>query len=610
MILFENISKSYSNKALFENLTFMIGKGEKCALIGRNGCGKTTLFRLMIKNQEVDAGVISIPKNYIFGYLDQHILFSEDTVLKEALLSLSKDQREDTYKVEKILFGLGFEKEDMQKNPNDFSGGYQLRLHLAKVLICEPSCLLLDEPTNYLDIVSISWLKRFLKKWKGEFVIISHDRDFLDSICTHTIGIHRGNVHKVKGDTRKLFDLIVQEEEVFEKTRKNLDKKRQKMESFITRFSAKATKAAQAQSKQKALEKLPSLERLVSLQELQFYFNEKPFPSKKLLSAESINFSYEDKEEKNLIDDFSLFLEKGQKIAIIGKNGYGKSTILKLLAKEIDPISGNLFLSDNASIGYFAQTNINRLNNSLSIEEEIASSNKELNISQIRSICGLMMFAQDDAKKKVQVLSGGEKSRVLLGKIIASPCNLLLLDEPTNHLDIESIEALLEALEGFSGSVVIVTHSEMILRRLSLDKLVICDQNRQEVFLGGYNDFLEKKGWPDSKNIPSKKIIERRDIRNRKNEIKQKKIFELRDIKKQITKLENEITFIEKKIVIDNQKLIEASENSNSVEIVKLSKNVSEDNLKLDLLFDELEKVYLIYENKKSFFDKQLDELN
>jgi len=505
MIQFDRVSLALSGHSLFQDVSFTLQKGEKCGLVGRNGSGKSTLLRLIEKEMESDQGNITCPKDYHIGYLSQHIHFTEETLLDEAALGLPYAERDHLYKAEKILFGLGFTKEDLYVHPSQFSGGFHLRLHLAKVLISHPDCLLLDEPTNYLDILSIRWLKKFLKEWKGEFIIISHDRDFMDQVTTHTMGIHREKVRKIKGSTIDFFEQILSEEEVHEKTRQKIDKKRAHMQSFVDRFGAKATKAAQAQSRVKRLEKEPALEKLNALYELSFSFNEAPFPGQKMVDGKELSFSYS---EEPLIEDFSLEIEKGERIAIIGKNGRGKSTLLRLIADDLEAKQGNLALSDNTKVGYFGQTHIDHLNGKHTIEQEIALANSTLNFSEVKGIAGLMMFSGALSEKKISILSGGEKSRVLIGKIIAKPCNLLLLDEPTHHLDIESIEALIDALESFAGSVVIVTHSELILRRLDLDKIIVCEKGKQTLFYGNYDEFLEKLGWEEEKKeqrTPKKK---------------------------------------------------------------------------------------------------------
>jgi ATP-binding cassette subfamily F protein 3 len=487
---------AYGCQAIFDHVSFSLQRGERCGLVGRNGSGKSTLLRLIAGQEEPDEGRIIFPRNYSVGVLEQQIRFSEPTVVREAALGLRVEEKESLYKVERLLFGLGFSEEALDEDPRQLSGGYQLRVQLAKVLASEPDCLLLDEPTNYLDILSIRFLSRFLKKWKGEMVMISHDLRFLDETTNHMMGIHRCKIFKIKGKSSDLFQIIAQQEETHERMRQNIEKKRTRLESFIGRFGAKATKAAAAQSKQKMLARMPSLEKLKDLYHLNFTFRNLPFHGKKMLETFNLYFSYS---ARPLVEKFSLSIEKKDRIAIIGKNGYGKSTILKLLAQEIVAQRGNLVCSQSTKIGFFGQTSIERLRSHLHVEEEIASANPNLTATQIRAICGLMMFSSDLAKKPISVLSGGEKSRVLLGKIIAQPCNLLFLDEPTHHLDIESIEALIDAINEFPGAVVIVSHSEWVLQRILLNKIVICHKERQEIFLGNYAEFLDTIGWAEEK---------------------------------------------------------------------------------------------------------------
>jgi ATP-binding cassette subfamily F protein 3 len=541
MVQFDHVGLSFSGHPLFEDACFTLQKGERCGLVGRNGSGKSTLFRLIDGEMEPDAGTISIPKNYRIGYLQQHIKFTQPTLIQEAALGLPEHEKDDIYKAEMILFGLGFTEEDLDKAPGDFSGGYQLRLNLTKVLVAEPNCLLLDEPTNYLDILSIRWLQNFLSKWKGEFILISHDREFMDNVTTHTMGIHREKLRKIKGTTIDFFQQILMEEELHEKSRVKSEKKKAHLQSFVDRFGASASKAALAQSKQKMIEREPVLEKLNAMSELSFAFQEAPFPGKKMLDAKHLQFSYTD---EPLIEDISLEIEKGERIAIIGKNGRGKSTLLRLLGGELTPKKGELEFSDNTRIGYFGQTHVDRLDGKHMIEEEIALANPYLNYTEIKGIAGAMMFSGTLSAKKISVLSGGERSRVLLGKIVARPCNLLLLDEPTHHLDIESIEALIDALEDFGGSVVMVTHSELILRRLALDKIILCEDAQQTVFLGNYDEFLEKIGW-DEKKKPAPAKAPEPNVRKERAEEVAKRAAVIKPIEKQIQDCEQKIMALE-----------------------------------------------------------------
>lgn len=582
MIQVDNLGMEYG-LPLFTKASFSLQKGEKCGLVGRNGSGKSTLFRLITKKESPYGGAISIQKNYKIGMLDQHIRFSKGSILEEAALGLPQGQEDCLYKAETVLFGLGFSEEDLDRPIDAFSGGYQLRLHLAKVLISEPDCLLLDEPTNYLDIVSIRWFTRFLQNWKGEFILISHDREFMDSVSTHTMGIHRQKIRKIKGDTVAFYEQILLEEEIHEKTRVNLEKKRAHAQNFIDRFGAKATKAAQAQSRQKMLSRIPVLEKLKSIHHLDFQFREAFFPGKKMLDIQDISFSYQ---EDPLIEHLSLTLEKGERMAIVGKNGRGKSTLLRLLAKDLAPKKGVAKHSENLAIGYFGQTNIDRLHPKHTIEEEISSANPALNRTEIKSIAGLMMFSGDQAGKVTEVLSGGEKSRVLLGKIIAKPVNLLLLDEPTHHLDMESIEALIDALEEFEGAVVLVTHSELILKRLAFHKIVVCHQGRQEVFLGDYEEFLEKDGWHDKQESfsPQKKKV----ILEPAKKVQRSP----QTIEREIAEKESKVATLEKEREKSNELLVQCLQEKQVAKIQQLTTSISENSRQIDALQAEIEALF------------------
>lgn len=591
MIQADGLSIAFQGQALFQEAAFSIQPKERCGLVGRNGAGKSTLFRLLTGEEIPDSGTISIRKNYVIGTLDQHIRFTKPTLIEEAALGLRPEDEGSLYKAEKILFGLGFRDEDLERPPQDFSGGYQLRLHLAKVLISEPNLLLLDEPTNYLDIVSIRWFERFLKEWKGEFILISHDREFMDSVTTHTMGIHRQKVRKISGNTIQYYEKLLQEEEIYEKTRVGLEKKRAHGQAFIDRFGAKAAKASQAQSRQKMLSRIPSLEKLKEINNLDFKFNEAFFPSKKMLEASNVSFSYDEKAVEPLIENLSIEIEKGERIAIVGKNGRGKSTLLRLLAQELTPLSGSIKCSENIAMGYFGQTNIDRLHPKHTVEEEISVANPSLNKTQVKSICGLMMFSGDKAEKVTSVLSGGEKSRVLLGKIVATPCNFLMLDEPTHHLDMESIEALIDALEEFEGAVVIVTHSELILKRLALDRIVVCHQGRQELFLGSYQDFLDKDGWHDAAEEvkPKKKSGEMRQSKQQRAEQVVERSKVLKPLEQEIANLEKKIEQLESEQQQSQQQLLSASQKGHGQTIQELAKAIAVRKKSIDEAYEQLE---------------------
>lgn len=612
MIRINNLSKYYGKQTLFENINFQMIAGEHLGLVGRNGHGKSTLFKIILGEEEADEGNITYPKNYKIGHLAQHLNFTEKTILEEGCLGLPEDEKDYQYKVEMILFGLGFSKSDMERAPSEFSGGYQIRLNLTKLLVSNPNLLLLDEPTNYLDIVSIRWITDFLRDWENEFILISHDRDFMDSVTNHTAAIHRHKLRKVKGGTEKLYAQILQEEEIHEKTRVTEEKKRKQEEAFINRFRAQASKAAAVQSRIKRLEKMPSLEQLAHLEHLEFEFQYAPIHAQNLMQVNDLTFYYD--EENPLIENLSFNIQAEDRIAIIGKNGKGKSTLLNLLADELTPISGEIKRHDQLQLGLFGQTNIQRLQTNLTVEDEVYSANPNLGRTVVRSICGTMMFSGDKAEKKIAVLSGGEKSRVLLGKILAKPTNFLLLDEPTNHLDMESIETLIESIQDFPGAVVIVTHSEMILKAVAT-KLVVFQHGKTEFFNGNYEEFLEKIGWEEdendsasntkkTKNPPQEKEInlDKKELRKQRADLITEKAKVLNPLKQEIKLLEKKIQELEEKIKTVNQELIDCSQSNQVSNFVTLSKSLKELQKEMDESYQKLElKMSQLEEKSKKY---------
>ena len=495
MIKVKDLSISFAGQQIFEDVNIILNRGDKVGLIGRNGSGKSTFLKLILGKLEQDSGEIEVPKGYKIGHLEQHIKFTHNSVVEEVCSVLPIEREYEGWKGEQILMGLGFSIDEMSCNPGEFSGGYQVKINLAKLLLDEPDMLLLDEPTNYLDIHSVRWLKKFLQEWKGELILITHDRDFMDSVITHTLNIHRKTFKKTPGNTRNVREKIAAEEEMYEKTRINEEKQRKKTEEWINRFKAKASMASRAQSKMKMLEKQDRKEKLDNIETLDFEFNYLPYISKEnLLEVDNITFGYNQSEI--LIKNLSFKIGLEDKICVIGKNGKGKSTLLKLVTKNLLPLEGAIKTHIKTEIGYFGQMNIDRLNPELTIYEEMQSSVVNVNQTTIRRVCGNVMFSGTLANKKIEVLSGGEKSRVMLGKILLKPANLLLLDEPTNHLDMDSCESLMEAIKTFSGAVLMVTHNEYFLKEIA-NKLIIFDNDKTFVFEGGYDDFLRKIGWSD-----------------------------------------------------------------------------------------------------------------
>ena len=580
MIKINQLSKSYFARELFTNVTFQMNAGDRLGLVGRNGHGKSTLFKLILRHEEPDSGEITIPRNYRIGHLEQHLHFIQPTILAEAALGLPEEESHSIYKAEAILFGLGFSHADLEKAPREFSGGFQIRINLAKLLLSEPNLLLLDEPTNYLDITSVRWIARFLANFNGELILISHDRDFMDSVTTHTAVIHRQKVRKFEGGTAKAYAQIVLEDAIHEKTRANEDRKRAHAEAFINRFRAQASKAKMVQSRIKMLEKLPKLDGLADIESLDFEFRHAAFAAKTLIEARNISFGYTP--DHPLFRQIHLTVNASDRFGVIGNNGKGKSTLLNVLSGGLKPVTGEIKFHSEMKLGYFGQTNIQRLNPKLTIEQEIEQTNPALTRTQVRNICGTMMFGGDLALKKVSVLSGGEKSRTLLGKILAHPSNLLLLDEPNNHLDMESIDALIESLQDFPGALLIVTHNERILRALAT-KLIVFHRGRVDVFDSGYDEFLEKIGWEDenSGNGAQRKPTPRNDSEKKEREKAQRRE------KARIEKLEAQILKTENTLKQYNEQLeIEANRN-NLAQLNELSKKISRVKQQIEDLYRE-----------------------
>jgi len=617
MISVENISKSFGGNRLFENTGFRLNRRERIGLVGRNGHGKTTLFKMIAGKEGYDSGSIIVPQNYKIGYVKQHIDFKEHTILAEGIRGLNEDEKDCHWKVEKILAGLGFTQEDMYRNPHEFSGGFQVRLNLAKVLVSEPDLLLLDEPTNYLDITSIRWIEKFLNNWHREVLLITHDRSFMDKVVTDTVGIHRKKMRKIKGNTEKYYSQIAKEEKIYEKTRLNDEKKRKEVELFISRFRAKARLANMVQSRIKTLGKKEKKEKLENLKNLDFSFRSKSIQCRYLMRVENLTFGYPD--EKPLIENLNFNMEANDRICVVGKNGKGKTTLLKNFAGILTPQQGNIIYNPNVGIGFYEQSNVSSLINERTVSEEILYSDKGTDLQSARNIAGAMMFEGDAALKKIGVLSGGEKARVMLGKLLATPCNLLLLDEPTNHLDMDSCDALLAAIDNFDGAVIIVTHNEMFLNAIAR-KLIIFRNEKAFLFAGTYSDFLEQGGWNDDDPVGKKKTpvnekenpllkMNKKELRKRRSEILTEKIKRIHPKKRRIAKLEKEIDIAEKKSALLNKELIEAYQTGSGTKIAELSQAVHTCQTLIDKRFAEFEKLTEQLEKEDKIFTKRIAQL-
>ncbi len=443
----------------------------------------------------------------------------------------------------------------------------------------------------------------------------------MDGIVTHTMGIHRKKIRKIAGNTEKYYSQIALDEEIYEKTRINDEKHRKEIELFINRFRAKARLANLVQSRIKTLAKTEKREKLESIKTLGFSFRAKPFSGKHVMSVQNLAFSYDT--GKPLIQNLDFTVTTGERVCVVGKNGKGKTTLLKLLAGRLTPQSGKIVYNPNITRGVFEQTYIKSLVDTRTVEEEILYSHHDVDRQTARNICGAMMFSGDDALKKISILSGGEKSRVMLGKLMVTPVNLLLLDEPTNHLDMDACEALLAAIDNFNGTVIMVTHNEMFLHALA-QKLIVFRSDHLEVFNGGYQRFLEKGGWEDedftgkpdrNKNSNENSVKHRasrpnrKDMRKKRSEIIIEKGKILKPIQDRMLQVEEEIERSESAIAQINKNLVSASQRGDGSKIVGLSRQLNTRQAAVDSLYDELESLTVALEKKRAEFEKRLADL-
>lgn len=625
MLQIQNLTKSYGDRILFDQVSFTLNRGERVGIVGRNGTGKSTLFKILMEEISADDGKVDKPKHYKLGYLSQHLKFDHPTILEEVSSVLPEQEGgwKEIYKAEAYLSGLGFSVEDFDKAPAEFSGGYQIRLNLAKLLLEEPDLLLMDEPTNYLDLPSIKWLEKFLVTWPGELLLITHDRQFMNLVCTHTLGLHRSKFRKVKGPVSKWQEEIIAEEEIHMKTMENEAKKRQDLERFVERFKAKASKAKAAQSRVKMLDKMKPVESLTADKTLDFEFPYSDMSAKRVALIEDLQFGYTP--DQILFSNLDAKIFRGDRIGIIGPNGRGKSTLLQLIINDLKALQGSIELNDQVKIGYFGQTHIQRLELTNTIEQEVLRCLPEHNITRARNLAGCMLFEGDDALKPIDVLSGGEKSRVLLAQLLATPNNVLILDEPTNHLDMESIDSLTEALNAYPGTVLIVSHSEELLSQVC-NRLFIFDTNeegQQElyVFEGDYKEFMEKGGWkmgqPQSMSskkskketkseVVPKSNLSAKEQRKLKAELNNRKRNILKPLTNKQAKIEKSIDQLEKDITQFNSDLIQASEQGDSSKIQECSSAIAQGDAKLIQLLEDLENVMSELEQAEQQFEDSL----
>jgi len=594
MISIHNIAVLFGGEALFEDVSFLINRTDRIGLTGRNGAGKSTLLKIIKGINRPTSGSVAVPREATIGYLPQEFHnHSTLTVMEETRKAFDKvldlehrlarlneelvtrtDYESDSYlkliedmneaqhrfqvlggyemeeKVERILKGLGFDPSEFTKKVSEFSGGWQMRIELAKILLQQPDLILLDEPTNHLDIESIIWLEDFLINYPGAIMMISHDRTFLDKITNRTIEITNGSIEDYKASYSKYLELRRERREKLESAVKNQSRQIAQMERNIERFRAKASKASFAQSLIKKLDKIERIEMdAEDVTKINIRFPEPPRSGKVVVTAEDVAKKYG---TKQVIRPMSFTVNSGDRIAFVGKNGMGKTTLSRIVAKNLD-YEGKLEYGHNVLLGYFAQHQNHTLNgeNTVLKEMEEAASRSD-KFTQVRAILGAFLFSGEDVDKKIKVLSGGEKSRLSMAKLLLEPLNLLILDEPTNHLDMISKEVLKNALLKFEGTLIVVSHDRDFLKGLT-DKVFEFTPDGIREHLGDITEFLQKRNAESFRDfeLNKEKPVVQEVIKAPSKEDYEKKKNSEKDTKR----LKNAIGNSEKKIAELEQKL-------------------------------------------------------
>ncbi|MCO6175347.1 ABC-F family ATP-binding cassette domain-containing protein [Flavobacterium sp. NRK F10] len=598
MLNIHNLSVSFGGTYLFEEVTFRLGSGDRVGLVGKNGAGKSTMLKILSGDMKPDSGTIATEKEVKIGFLRQDIDFERGrTVLQEAYQAFEEiiraelriddinhqlanrtDYESEIYhnlidelsevthqyeilggyhykgETEKVLLGLGFKREEFNNPTESFSGGWRMRIELAKLLLQSNDVLLLDEPTNHLDIESIIWLESFLKNFPGVVVIVSHDKMFLDNVTNRTIEISLGKIYDYNKPYSKYLIARKEQREIQLAASKNQAKKIEETEKLIEKFRYKASKASMAQSLIKKLEKVERIE--VDEDDnsvMSITFPISVTPGKVVVEAEHVSKAFGD---KKVLSDISLLVERGNKIAFVGQNGQGKSTFIKAIVDEF-PYEGTIKLGHNVQLGYFAQNQAEYLDGEKTLLDTMLDAANDANRSKVRDMLGAFLFRGDDVEKKVKVLSGGERNRLALCKLLLQPINVLLMDEPTNHLDIKSKNVLKAALRDFEGTLLIVSHDRDFLQGLTNTVYEFKDQKIKE-YLGDINFFLEQR------NAQNMREIEKSDeaVSSAKQTVQQeKKSLSYEEQKKQkslqnkLSKIESQINQLEKAIQKEDEEL-------------------------------------------------------
>ena len=606
MLNVHNLTVSFMGTELFSGITFKLNKGDRIGLIGKNGAGKSTLLKVLSKDIESSGGTMAFDKDVQIGFLRQDIDFVEGrTILEEAYqafeeikelevqldeineqLATRTDYESEEYSqliidltekteryelvggynyqgdTEKILQGLGFQREDFDKLTDTFSGGWRMRIELAKLLLQNNDILLLDEPTNHLDIESIIWLENFLKGYSGAIVLVSHDKMFLDNVTNRTIEISLGQIYDYKKPYSEFLLLRGEIKEKQLQAQKNQEKEIKQKQHLINKFKAKASKASMAQSLMKQLDKVELIEvDQDDNQAMNVSFNISKEPGKIIVEAENLCKSYGD---KHVLEDVDLLIERNSKIAFVGQNGQGKSTLAKMMVGEI-PFEGHLKLGHNVEVGYFAQNQSEHLPPEKTVLQIMEDAATDGNRARVRDMLGSFLFGGDAADKKAKVLSGGERNRLALCKLLLSPFNVLIMDEPTNHLDIASKNVLKEALHNFNGTLILVSHDRDFLQGLTSTVYGFKDKEIKE-YLGDIDYFLEQHKIENLREAEKRTVVKVAKDTSKKdsNQLSRDQEKELKKLNNKLSKIETEIADLEREIAKIDLELAENYEEVSS----------------------------------------------
>lgn len=634
MLNIHNLSVSFGGTYLFEEVTFRMGAGDRVGLVGKNGAGKSTMLKILAKDLVPDSGSIATEKEVKIGFLRQDIDFEQGrTVLEEAYQAFTDikevekrledinnqlisrtDYESEAYSqiiedlsdythrfellggynyvgdTEKILLGLGFKREEFNNLTQTFSGGWRMRIELAKLLLQSNDILLLDEPTNHLDIESIIWLENFLRNYPGVVVIVSHDKMFLDNVTNRTIEISLGKAYDFNKPYSQYLELRHEIREKQLATQKNQAKKIEETEKLIEKFRAKASKASMAQSLIKKLDKVERIE--VDEDDnsvMNISFPVSKVPGKVVIEAEHVAKSYGD---KVILKDINLLVERGSKIAFVGQNGQGKSTFIKAIVNEFD-FHGTIKLGHNVQIGYFAQNQAEYLDGEITLLQTMENAATDTNRSKVRDMLGAFLFRGDDVEKKVKVLSGGERNRLALCKLLLQPINVLLMDEPTNHLDIKSKNVLKAALQKFEGTLLLVSHDRDFLQGMSNIVYEFKDHKIKE-YLGDINFFLEQRNLENMREVEKKDVV-KKEVNSSNHKVSYEDQKKNKTLQNRLSKVENSIKQLEIDIQNDDKAL--ASNYDKHIEDASFFVAYNKKKAELDRLLDEWEQVQLEIDN-------------